>query len=134
MGEGGFGGGTVGPCKPNIMEVVTWSLPNADTTHVQLMVGGEDAKSTAKAKPNAGTLYTFAQCLDKQVLDTNNIFDNTIIWQDECLGQGRQVPLYLRMPQQRKVSYLYALPSRWRGIAIPNMTLLCAVQWQQTMF
>ena len=41
------------------MEVVTWSLPHAGTTHVQLMAGGEDAKSTAKAKPNAGTLYTF---------------------------------------------------------------------------
>ena len=60
MGEGGLGGGTVGPCKPNIMEVVTWSLPHGDTTHVKLMSGGEDAKSTAKATPNAVTLYTFA--------------------------------------------------------------------------
>ena len=96
---GGFGGGTLGPCKPNIMVVVTWSLPHGDKAQVQLMIGENDAKSTVKAKLKAGALYMFCrEDATNRLVNKHNIFDNSLMWQDECRGQGRPSPLHLRMP------------------------------------
>ena len=86
----GIGGGTLGPRKPNLMEVVLWSLPHGDKAHVQLMSGESGAKSIVKAKLHAGALYI---CLKtrwaKQVVEHKSMFGNSRVWQDKCRGQGR---------------------------------------------